>query len=173
MYILKNFRQILKLNSIKLKINKRYDSTCPKYFDLKTPLFNEILTDELKYIFQLFKKNNYELRIAGGAVRDLLLNKKPHDIDLASDALPEQMVDIFNKENIRIINLKGLKHGTIPIRIDDRVNYEITGLRLDVEAYGSNAEVEFKDDWHKDAIRRDLTINALFLGDYFLRYFIS
>ena len=167
MFVLKNFRQILKLNSLNLKINKRCESTDPKYFELKTPLFKEILTDELNHLFSVFKKNNFELRIAGGAVRDLLLDKKPYDIDLASNALPEQMIEIFEKEKIRVINLNGLKHGTVPVRINDKLNYEITTLRVELKKYGTDDEVEFKDDWHRDAIRRDLTVNALFLGYFF------
>lgn len=42
-------------------------------------------------------------------------------------------------------------------------NFEITTLRIDVKTYGRHAEVEFTNDWHKDAIRRDLTVNCLFL----------
>lgn len=99
-------------------------STCGqvlKHYQLETPLFKKVLTDELKTLAEVFKKNNFELRIAGGAVRDLVMNILPHDIDLATNALPDQMIRIFDKENIRIINLNGLKHGTVPVRINDKV----------------------------------------------------
>ena len=164
--MLKNFRQILKLNSLNLKINKRCESTDPKYFELKTPLFKEILTDELNHLFSVFKKNNFELRIAGGAVRDLLLDKKPYDIDLASNALPEQMIEMFKKENIKIISTFGLNHGNVAVRINDKVNYEITTLRVDVKTDGRHAKVEFINDWSIDALRRDFTVNALYLGSF-------
>ena len=49
---------------------------------------------------------------------------------------------------------------------DFKANYEITTLRIDVKTYGRHAEVEFTNDWHADAIRRDLTVNALFLGRF-------
>lgn len=49
------------------------------------------------------------------------MNKFPSDIDLATDALPNQMIEMFKKEKIRVLNLKGLKHGTVPIRINDKV----------------------------------------------------
>jgi len=137
-----------------------------KQFKINTPLFSQLsANDELNYLFDLFRKYNFELRMAGGAVRDLLLNVKPHDIDFATNALPEQMIEIFTRENVRIINTKGLKHGTLPIRIRDKVNFEITTLRIDVKTYGRHAEVEFTNDWHADAIRRDLTVNSLFLGE--------
>ena len=50
------------------------------------------------------------------------------------------------------------------IQNNQQSNFEITTLRIDVKTFGRQAEVEFTNDWHKDAVRRDLTINALFLG---------
>lgn len=44
-------------------------------------------------------------------------------------------------------------------------NFEVTTLRVDVQTDGRHAEVEFTTDWLKDAERRDLTINSMFLGD--------
>jgi len=43
-------------------------------------------------------------------------------------------------------------------------NFEVTTLRVDVQTDGRHAEVEFTTDWQKDAERRDLTINSMFLG---------
>lgn len=43
-------------------------------------------------------------------------------------------------------------------------NFEVTTLRIDVVTDGRHAEVEFTKDWQLDANRRDLTINAMFLG---------
>lgn len=130
---------------------------------LVTPLLGELFTPQLTRLFDIFKKNNYELRIAGGAVRDLLLNLKPHDIDFATTATPDQMKEMLKAEDIRMINLKGEKHGTITCRIDEE-NFEVTTLRIDVETDGRHAEVQFTTDWQLDALRRDLTINQLFLG---------
>lgn len=140
---------------------------------VNTPEFYSLFNPNLISLINLFKKYNYELRIAGGAVRDLLTGKKPEDIDFATTATPEQMKDIFTKENIRMINLKGESHGTVTARINDCENYEITTLRVDVKTDGRHAKVEFTQDWHLDAGRRDLTINAMFLDfngilyDYF------
>ena len=97
-----------------------HQSGC-KYYQLKTPLFKKILSNDLIYLSELFKKHDYELRIAGGAVRDLLMDIEPNDIDLATNALPNQMLNLFEKEKIRIFNLNGLKHGTVAIRINDKV----------------------------------------------------
>ncbi len=134
---------------------------------LDTPEFQQILTADLKYLFLLFKKYSHELRIAGGAVRDLLMGKKPHDIDFATTATPDQMKEIFAKENIRMLNMNGEKHGTITVRLNDSENYEITTLRIDLVTDGRHAEVVFTNDWRLDANRRDLTVNSIFLSIFF------
>lgn len=133
------------------------------YEILNSPEFKQIMTDDLKYLFELFKKNSHELRIAGGAVRDLLMGKLPHDIDFATTATPDQMKDMFTQEKIRMINSNGEKHGTITVRLNDKENYEITTLRIDVLTDGRHAEVQFTNDWRLDANRRDLTVNSIFL----------
>ncbi|KAK7103102.1 hypothetical protein V1264_018065 [Littorina saxatilis] len=140
---------------------------------LDTPEFHQLFTPELTQLKSLFDKHGFELRIAGGAVRDLLMSKLPHDIDFATTATPAQMKKMFDEEEIRMINNKGEKHGTITARLNDKENFEVTTLRVDVVTDGRHAEVEFTRDWQLDANRRDLTINAMFLGfdgtlyDYF------
>ena len=94
------------------------------------------------------------------------MNIKPNDLDFATTATPQQMKDIFTSENIRMINLTGEKHGTITARINDKENFEITTLRIDVINHGRHAEVEFTQDWELDANRRDLTVNSMFLGTF-------
>ncbi|XP_054881053.1 CCA tRNA nucleotidyltransferase 1, mitochondrial isoform X2 [Poeciliopsis prolifica] len=142
---------------------------------LKTSEFKSLFSDGLNGIAELFEKNNYELRIAGGAVRDLLSGKRPEDVDFATTATPEEMKRMFQDARIRLINNKGEKHGTITARLHNE-NFEVTTLRVDVETDGRHAEVEFTTDWQKDAERRDLTINSMFLGldgtlyDYFKGY---
>lgn len=145
----------------------------PVVTKLDNELFKSIFTTELHDLLEIFKKYNYEIRIAGGAVRDLLMNKKPTDLDFATTATPSQMKSMFEAENIRLINMNGEKHGTITPRVNNQENFECTTLRIDVVTDGRHAEVEFTKDWLLDANRRDLTINAMFLGfdgsvyDYF------
>ncbi|XP_033102896.1 CCA tRNA nucleotidyltransferase 1, mitochondrial-like [Anneissia japonica] len=130
---------------------------------LDSPEFHGIFTPGLQTLQEIFKKYNYEIRIAGGAVRDLLKRKVPNDIDFATTATPSEMQKMFSTENIRMINTKGEKHGTITARIKDQ-NFEVTTLRIDKITDGRHAEVEFTKDWVIDAERRDLTINSMFLG---------
>ncbi|XP_012273790.1 CCA tRNA nucleotidyltransferase 1, mitochondrial isoform X2 [Orussus abietinus] len=148
----------------------------PVIMKLDTPEFHSIFTPELNILSDLFKKYNFEIRIAGGAVRDMLMGMMPKDIDFATTATPDQMKDMFTKENIRMINMNGEKHGTVTSRINNKENFEITTLRIDVVTYGRRADVEFTTDWRLDANRRDLTINSMFLDldghvyDYFFGY---
>uniref|UniRef100_A0A1A7WET4 tRNA nucleotidyl transferase, CCA-adding, 1 n=1 Tax=Iconisemion striatum TaxID=60296 RepID=A0A1A7WET4_9TELE len=142
---------------------------------LKTNEFQSLFTEGLNGLAEVFGKQQYELRIAGGAVRDLLSGKRPEDVDFATTATPEEMKLMFQKAGFRMINNKGEKHGTITVRMFNE-NFEVTTLRVDVQTDGRHAEVEFTTDWQKDAERRDLTINSMFLGldgtlyDYFKGY---
>lgn len=148
----------------------------PVIVKLNSPEFLSIFTPELTALVDLFKKYDYELRVAGGAVRDILMNKHPKDLDFATTAMPGQMKEMFEKEEIRMLNFKGEKHGTVTARINDKENFEVTTLRIDNVTDGRHAEVEFTKDWKLDACRRDLTINSMFLDfdgkvyDYFYGY---
>lgn len=148
----------------------------PVVTKLESKEFQSLFTPELKKLISVFDKHKYELRIAGGAVRDLLMNIEPKDVDFATTATPTEMKDMFVKEEIRLVNTNGEKHGTITPRIDDSVNFEVTTLRVDRVTDGRHAEVDFTTDWRLDSNRRDLTINSMFLGfdgslyDYFFGY---
>ena len=132
---------------------------------------NALITPNLKKINNIFSKNKFEVRIIGGAVRDIALGKQPKDIDLATDATPDEMIAMFDKAGIRHIPT-GIEHGTVTAVID-KEPYEITTLRADVETDGRRAKVKFVRNWKADAQRRDLTYNAMSLDfngkiyDYF------
>lgn len=97
----------------------------------------------------------------GGCVRDALLGDAAADIDLASPLLPEMVIEILEKENIKVIPT-GLQHGTVTALIDG-MSYEVTTLRHDVETDGRHAVVDFTESWIEDARRRDFTMNTLLL----------
>ncbi|KAL3985607.1 Poly A polymerase head domain family protein [Acanthocheilonema viteae] len=140
---------------------------------IDTPQFKALFTPELIKLNDLFKNNNFQLRMAGGAVRDLLMGIKPSDVDFATNATPSEMKKLFIREGIRMLNKNGEEHGTITCRIDDKENFEITTLRVDIVCDGRRAKIEFTTSWQLDANRRDLTVNSLFLDldgtviDYF------
>ncbi|KAI2527963.1 tRNA nucleotidyl transferase 1 [Homo sapiens] len=103
-------------------LNRRWSRLClPKQYlftmKLQSPEFQSLFTEGLKSLTELFVKENHELRIAGGAVRDLLNGVKPQDIDFATTATPTQMKEMFQSAGIRMINNRGEKHGTITARV--------------------------------------------------------
>jgi len=100
-------------------------------------------------------------RIAGGAVRDMLLGVEPKDWDMASTLLPEAVMDKAERAGYTVIPT-GLQHGTVTVVVDG-MPLEVTTLRADVDTDGRHADVEFITDWKEDAKRRDLTMNALFM----------
>lgn len=101
----------------------------------------------------------YEVRFVGGCVRDCLAGQTVGDIDLATTATPEQVVEVFDTANIRCVPT-GIDHGTVTVIVEEKT-FEITTLRRDIKTDGRHAEVVFSTDWREDAARRDFTINAL------------
>lgn len=111
-------------------------------------------------------------RYVGGAVRDTLLGKDIHDIDIATPLLPAEVIDRCKVAGIRTVPT-GIDHGTVTAILPDGP-VEITTLRQDISTDGRRATVAFAKDWREDAARRDFTINALYahpesleISDYF------
>ncbi|KAB7614855.1 CCA tRNA nucleotidyltransferase [Amylibacter sp. SFDW26] len=102
----------------------------------------------------------FKAYFVGGCVRNALLDAPASDIDLATDALPEQVLDIAKNSNLRAIPT-GIEHGTVTVVADDEP-IEITTFRKDVETDGRRAVVAFSKDIKDDALRRDFTMNALY-----------
>jgi len=98
-----------------------------------------------------------EIRYVGGCVRKILNDEEIDDIDLATNLNPDEVIDALKKNHINFYET-GKKHGTITAHIEGR-NYEITSLRKDLSSDGRHAKVEYTDNWHEDASRRDFTIN--------------
>lgn len=122
-------------------------------------LLNKVINTDLEKLNKLYTSNGHELRIVGGAVRDILSKKVPKDIDLASDATPDESLFLLNNAGIKVIET-GLQHGTITAVMNNEP-YEITTLRIDAETDGRHAKVKFTKNWEEDANRRDLTFNAM------------
>lgn len=113
-------------------------------------------------LYNLFKKNGKELYIVGGAVRDALMNKKPKDFDLATDAFPEEVVKIVQGAGYSTIGEVGQQFGVVIVQIpSDKNGVEIATFREDI-GKGRRPEGVNYSTIDKDVLRRDLTINALF-----------
>jgi poly(A) polymerase len=103
--------------------------------------------------------NGEEARVVGGAVRNALLGIAIHEIDVATTAVPDEVVRRVTVAGFKPVPT-GIEHGTVTVVIDKHP-FEVTTLRQDVETYGRHAKVAFGRDWKTDAERRDFTINAL------------
>ena len=101
-----------------------------------------------------------QTRIVGGAVRNTLLGLPVTDIDLATTALPDAVMQLAVQADLSAYPT-GLAHGTVTV-VSGGVPFEVTTLRRDVETDGRRAVVAFTTDWAEDARRRDFTINALY-----------
>jgi poly(A) polymerase len=100
-----------------------------------------------------------EARVVGGAVRNELLGEPVGEIDIATTALPEEVVRRVEAAGFKAVPT-GIEHGTVTVVAAGRP-FEVTTLREDVETFGRHAKVAFGRDWKRDAERRDFTMNAL------------
>jgi len=104
-------------------------------------------------------KAGYAAYVVGGCVRDSLLGLTPHDWDLCTSALPQQVMELFGAEKCIPT---GLQHGTVTVKQSGAL-YEITTFRTEgTYTDGRHPdEVHFVPDVREDLARRDLTINAM------------
>src|SRR6476646_7869905 len=100
-----------------------------------------------------------EARVVGGAVRNALLGVPIGDIDIATTALPAEVISRAKAAGIKSVPT-GIEHGTVTLVVEAHP-FEVTTLREDTETFGRKARVAFGRDWARDAERRDFTINGL------------
>ena len=112
-------------------------------------------------IFSLLNEKEDTARFVGGCVRDSIIGLKTTDIDIATKLNPEDVVKILSSESIKVVPT-GIDHGTVSVFSKD-FNFEITTLRSDISTDGRHAEVIFSDSWEEDSLRRDFTINSIYL----------
>ena len=116
-----------------------------------------ILPDSVMNILSRLETDGFSAFVAGGAVRDTIMGKTPHDYDIATSARPEEVKKLFR----RTIDT-GIKHGTVTV-VHNKTGYEVTTFRTDGEySDGRHPQsVCFVDDAREDCARRDFTINAM------------
>tara|TARA_B100001029_G_C15048363_1_gene448827 strand:- start:858 stop:2141 length:1284 start_codon:yes stop_codon:yes gene_type:complete len=121
-----------------------------------------ILNKEIQELFRSFNvySNKAELRFVGGCLRKLISDEKVDDIDLSTNVIPQNVIEILKKNKINFYET-GIEHGTITAVINKK-SFEITTLRKDVKTDGRHAQVEYSDNWLEDATRRDFTINSIY-----------
>ncbi|MBJ8349376.1 CCA tRNA nucleotidyltransferase [Streptococcus zalophi] len=123
--------------------------TLPSEFQKALPILSKI------------KESGYDAYFVGGSVRDAILERPIHDVDIASSAYPEEIKKIFS----RTVDV-GIEHGTVLVLEEDEV-YEITTFRTE-EAYVDYrrpSQVHFVRSLKEDLKRRDFTVNAFALNN--------
>jgi poly(A) polymerase len=119
-------------------------------------------TPSVARLADAFQAAGFELALVGGPVRDALLGRVVHDLDLTTDARPDDILRIVGPVADAVWDV-GRQYGTIGARFgDDTV--EITTYRSDsYDGTTRKPEVEFGDSLEGDLLRRDFTVNALAL----------
>lgn len=113
-------------------------------------------------LIQKIHSFNYCALLAGGCVRDFLIGVEPSDFDIASTMPPDQMMEKLKSKNVKTVPT-GIDHGTITV-VKGKLAVEITCLRQDVQTDGRRAVVSFSDSFYADSLRRDFTVNAMYLS---------
>lgn len=109
-------------------------------------------------ILKTIDNNGFKAYIVGGYVRDLYIGRKSSDIDICTNATPMDLTKMFS--NLVILD----DYGAVKLNYKGYV-YDITTFRKDIKYNGSRKDVEVKytDDIEEDILRRDFTINTLYM----------
>ncbi len=111
----------------------------------------------VKNILKTLEKNGFEAYLVGGAVRDYLLNRKTNDFDIATNALPSDLVKIFGSP------LKQIEYGSYNFK-QKGLNIDITTYRIEHNYNNRHPKISYSQNLLLDAKRRDFTINAIYLS---------
>ena len=126
--------------------------------------FSSILeVNEVTKLFKIFNDHQKNcIFVVGGCIRDIFLEKKITDIDFATSLEPDEIIELLDSNNISFFDI-GIDFGTVTAIINDK-KFEITTFRKDTEADGRHAKVLYSKSIDEDVLRRDFTINAMYLG---------
>ncbi len=148
MQFIKNLYQAIKIKFLKFQ---------------KSRELIKILPNDIKMLSNFFQLENKKLYLVGGCIRDIFLNKAPKDFDVCTDALPDEVIAILEKYNIKY-NLQGEHFAVVVAKMADG-DYEIATFRKDEKVEGNNRhpKVTLGVTIEDDVRRRDFTINGLFM----------
>lgn len=133
------------------------------------PISRALISDSALKVLYRLKDAGYASLLVGGCVRDLMLGREPKDFDVVTDASPEQVKDLFRNARLigRRFRLAHVRYGQEIIEVatfraapntgkedgESEDDIDASGRLLSDNVFGSQAE---------DAVRRDITVNALY-----------
>ena len=138
-------------------LNKLMRNTFIKSIDL----FSHIKNNNIFKILNLAEKNNFNIWIVGGALRDFFLKKSINDFDFVYDINPLELVEILKTNKLDFIS-SHINFGVIIIKLNNK-KYTLTSLREDFKQDGRFTKVRYVKSINKDSLRRDLTFNSLYM----------
>ncbi len=121
---------------------------------------NWIGREETQTVCRMIEASGYQAYFVGGCVRNALLGVPVQDIDIATDAHPQHVIEMAQAAGLKSVPT-GIEHGTVTV-ISGHIPHEVTTFRQDVETFGRHAVVAYSSDVAEDARRRDFTMNALY-----------
>lgn len=115
-------------------------------------------------VISMLENKGYNAYIVGGCLRDILLGRKSQDIDITTDALPNEIIDVF-KDIYKVIET-GVKYGTVTVIIEASP-IEITTFRSEQDYIDGRRpqNISYEKDIKADLSRRDFTLNAMAYND--------
>lgn len=115
------------------------------------------IPEKIEYVINRLNEKGYEAYIVGGCVRDMLMGLTPNDFDITTSALPQEVIELFDRTVPT-----GIKHGTVTV-IVDKTPIEVTTFRTEssYSNHRSPDEVQFVRSLREDLSRRDFTVNAM------------
>ncbi len=124
---------------------------------------DKVIDDHTRKVIRLLQAAKIPVRIVGGAVRDLLQNKVPRDVDLVADVDPGALIYLFQAHDIGV-DVGGIQHGTVKAVFgvgSSEQKVDVTSLGYRIHRHGEQIHVDHAVNWRTDSGFRDLTINAM------------
>ncbi len=137
---------------------------------MQTPVYkfpqsdvDAILDPHTRSVIRLLQAAKIPVRIVGGAVRDMLRNQAPRDVDLVADAGPSMLIYLFQAHDWSV-DTGGIQHGTVKVVFgsgDAEQKVDVSSLGYRISRHGHDYRVRRTHSWEVDSGLRDLTINAM------------
>lgn len=117
-----------------------------------------LIPNVVENVLDKILQNGFEAYLVGGFVRDALLYRKTNDVDIATNALPKDLIRIFGPSK------REVEYGSYHLKVDD-YTFDITTYRKEIRyENGKLEEILYSNNMVEDAKRRDFTINALYMN---------